>query len=145
VPKFPLTDRRVYRWEVEGKIRRQVFDAESTEIVRDREAELWKWAWRTPQAVAWDREPWRWQAVAHWVRTSVLCETDEATASDRGSLHRFADQIGLTPAGLRENGWAIAVDEVTPAREARAAQVEAVQEKPAPPVRRMRPAAGGGN
>ena len=26
--------------------------------------------------------------------------------------HRFADQIGLTPAGLRENGWAIAKDEL---------------------------------
>ena len=24
-----------------------------------------------------------------------------------GQLHRFRDQLGLTPAGLRENGWQI--------------------------------------
>jgi hypothetical protein len=47
-----------------------------------------------------------------WVRTYVLCESSEASAADKGSLHRFADQIGLTPAGLKENGWAIAKDEV---------------------------------
>jgi hypothetical protein len=29
-----------------------------------------------------------------------------------GQLHRFADQVGLTTAGLAEMGWAVAVDEV---------------------------------
>ena len=61
--------------------------------------------------------------IAMWVRTYVLCESSEATAADKGSLHRFADQIGLTPAGLRENGWAIAKDEVA-AKAARAEQAE---------------------
>ena len=134
--------RRVMRWEHGEKgARWQVVDEESTELVRDREAGLWAWAWATPQAVAWVTEPWRWQAIAHWVRTSVICESDEATASDRGSLHRFADQIGLTPAGLRENGWAIAADEVAPVRAAKAA----AETKPAAPVRRLRPVAGGGS
>lgn len=79
-----------------------------------REAELWAWAWRTPQAWAWSQpsESWRLMTIAMWVRTYVLCESNEATAADKGSLHRFADQIGMTPAGLKENGWAIAVDEV---------------------------------
>lgn len=80
--------------------------------VTDREAELWTWAWSTPQACAWSREPWRWHTVAMWVRTSAVCESSEATAADKNSLHRFADQIGLTPAGLKENGWKIAPDEV---------------------------------
>lgn len=79
---------------------------------RRREATLWRWAWRTPQACAWAREAWRWPAVAMWVRTQVVCEAAEASAADKGSLHRFADQIGLTPAGLRENGWKIAADEL---------------------------------
>ncbi len=80
--------------------------------VKDRELELWQWAWRTPQAAAWSRESWRWHSVAMWVRTSVLCESSEATAADKNSLHRFADQIGLTPAGLKENGWKIATDQI---------------------------------
>lgn len=81
-----------------------------------RERELWKWAWCTPQAAAWNREPWRWHAVAMWVRTAVTCESQEASAAERNSLHRFADQIGLTPAGLRENGWRIAEDELAERR-----------------------------
>ncbi|MEV6555883.1 hypothetical protein AB0M22_09215 [Nocardia sp. NPDC051756] len=139
-PEFPLSPRRVMRWEYGEKgARWQVVDEESTELVRDREAELWEWAWSTPQAVAWSKESWRWQAVAHWVRTSVICESDEAMASDRGSLHRFADQIGLTPAGLKENGWAIAADEVAAARADRKANAP----RSGAPERRLRPVAGG--
>ena len=52
-----------------------------------------------------------------WVRTAVICEESTATAADKNSLHRFADQIGLTPAGLAENGWAIAADEVAEKRD----------------------------
>lgn len=93
-----------------------------------RETAMWGWAWTTPQACAWSREPWRWPTVAMWVRTFVICEGSEATAADKGSLHRFADQIGMTPAGLRENGWAVAQDEVTPRR----------QPAKRPPQRRLR-------
>ena len=108
VPDFPLMPRSVFRWETEDKRRFQVFDEEATEGVREREAELWAWAWSTPQACAWAKDPWRWQTVAMWVRTFVICEGSDATAADKGSVHRFADQIGLTPAGLKENGWKIA-------------------------------------
>ncbi|NKT05175.1 hypothetical protein GS485_11100 [Rhodococcus hoagii] len=140
VPKFPLLRRSVMRWEYGEKGSKfQVLDEDATELIAEREAELWAWAWSTPQAVAWAREPWRWQSVAQWVRTSVICETSEATAADRGSVHRFADQIGLTPAGLKENGWQIAADEVASKRE----------EKPAPaptskPTRRLRAVSNGG-
>lgn len=111
-PKFPLPRRSVMRWEFEDKRRFQVADAEATELVAEREAELWAWAWSTPQACAWDREPWRLHTIGMWVRTFVICEGSEATAADKGALHRFADQIGLTPAGLVENGWKIAADEL---------------------------------
>lgn len=73
----------------------------------ERELDLWSEVWRFPQAEAWAGESWRWPAVAMWVRTFVVCEGSDATAADKGSLHRFADQIGLTPAGLKENGWSI--------------------------------------
>jgi len=73
----------------------------------DREWEVWETVWTYPQAAAWISEPWRWLTVAMWVRTFVVCESRDATAADKGSLHRFADQIGLTPAGMKENGWLI--------------------------------------
>lgn len=86
-----------------------------------RELELWAWVWRTPQACAWSSQPWRWHTVAMWVRTAVLCESSDATAADKNGLHRFADQVGLTPAGLKENGWKVAADQVAEKREERKA------------------------
>jgi hypothetical protein len=58
-------------------------------------------------------ESWRASTVALWVRTKVRCEDPEAPASLLGQLHRFADQIGMTTAGLAEMGWKVAVDEVS--------------------------------
>lgn len=116
VPEFPLSKVLVYDVYFEDKKRVRELDSEATEARWDRELELWAWAWSTPQACAWSREPWRWHAVAMWVRTSALCESAAATAADKNSLHRFADQVGLTPAGLKENGWAIARDEVSERR-----------------------------
>lgn len=80
----------------------------------EREAELWDWAWSTPQACAWalPSESWRTRTVALWVRMSVRAEDPDAPASLIGQLHRFADQIGMTTAGLAEMGWKVAVDEV---------------------------------
>lgn len=94
-----------------------------------RELDLWEWAWRTPQACAWQlpSESWRVRTVALWVRLSARCEMEDAAASLLAQLHRFADQIGMTPAGLRENGWAIAKDEVG---EKRAERDESPQEQP---------------
>jgi hypothetical protein len=112
VPEFPLPKVSVYVVYFEDKKRVKELDAEASAARWERELELWEWAWRTPQAEAWSREPWRWHTVAMWVRTSSVCESSDATAADKNSLHRFADQIGLTPAGLKENGWKIAADEV---------------------------------
>jgi hypothetical protein len=104
VPTFPLPPRV-------NEVADEDFDS-LAERIHQREIDMWEWAWTTPQACAWSLEPWRWPTVAMWVRTFVVCESSEATAADKGSLHRFADQIGMTPAGLKENGWAIARDEV---------------------------------
>lgn len=80
----------------------------------DRELEVWGQAWRTPQACAWSMpsEAWRTRTVAMWVRLTVRCEDAEAPAALLGQLHRFADQIGMTTAGLAEMGWKVAVDEL---------------------------------
>ena len=131
-PSFPLPRRECF---FVGADKLRLPDPEETERVAAREAELWQWAWTTPQACAWamPSEAWRLHTIAMWVRTYVLCEGAEATAADKGSLHRFADQIGLTPDGLKLNGWAVAVDEVA----ARSATKRAPAKKAAP-ARRLR-------
>lgn len=105
----------------------------------DRELEVWAWAWRTPQACAWSlpSEQWRIRTVALWVRQSVRCEAHNASANQLAQLHRFADQIGMTTAGLAEMGWKVAVDEVAE---------KAADRKPqtAPTPRRLRAAGSGG-
>ncbi len=91
-----------------------------------REREVWAWAWRTPQACAWSQaaESWRAEyAVAMWVRVKVRCEDPEAPASLLGQLHRFADQIGLTTAGLAEMGWKIAAADEPPPKSAEVVEV----------------------
>ena len=79
-----------------------------------RELEVWGSAWRSPQACAWSlpSEQWRIPTVALWVRVKVRCEDPEAGAALYGQLHRFADQIGMTTAGLAEMGWQVAVDQL---------------------------------
>lgn len=122
VPDFPLPRRTIYRWEYEDKRRFQVADADATTDVAERELELWAWLWRTPQACAWSMpsESWRLHTIAMYVRTFVVCEGSDATAADKGSLHRFADQIGMTTAGLAEMGWKVAVDETAAKRQTKA-------------------------
>lgn len=142
VPAFPLGKVNVYlTYKDEGKTVRE-FDEDATQERYTRELELWTWAWSTPQAVAWARESWRWHSVAMWVRTAVICESSEAQAADKNSLHRFADQIGLTPAGLAGNGWAIAADEVSEKRDEKV--TESAPAEKAAPVRRLRSVNGGG-
>jgi hypothetical protein len=72
-----------------------------------REAELWDAAWKSPQAWVWIEEPWRWQTIALWVRRTAIAESGDATAADVAAMIRLGDQIGMTPAGLKENGWTI--------------------------------------
>lgn len=85
----------------------------------ERELEVWAQAWTTPQACAWSlpSESWRSETVAMWVRVKVRCEAPDAGAAMLGQLHRFADQIGMTTAGLAEMGWKVAVDETAVRRQ----------------------------
>lgn len=80
----------------------------------DRELDVWRWAWSTPQACAWSlpSEHWRIRKVADWVRLSVRCEDASASAGLIAQLHRLDDKVGFSTAGLAEMGWKVAVDEV---------------------------------
>ncbi len=133
-PDFPLPKRVIWAEWFEGvgrdREKRRELDDGATDSTNERELALWAWLWTTPQACAWalPAERWRLHTIAMYVRTFVICEGAEATAADKGSLHRFADDIGMTPAGLRVNGWAVAQDELAPKR----------TEPPAAPSRRLR-------
>ena len=100
--------------------------------LREREVDLWFDAWRTPQACAWSMEPWRWTILAEYCRLKAIVEAG-APAAYTGQLHRYRDQLGLTPAGMRDNGWAIAT-QATPTSDAEASAPIAepsIQEKAA--------------
>ena len=118
VPEFPLP-RIVRLVEVfEDGGRRKVADEGMTDLFRERELAVWAEAWATPQACAWSMESWRWPTVAEFCRLKTIVELEpDANASLVAQLHRFRDQIGLTPAGLKENGWAIAQDELAVRRD----------------------------
>lgn len=103
-----------------------------------RELEVWAQAWRTPQACAWAQpsESWRWRTVGLYVRTSVRCEDPDVGPTLLAQLHRFVDQVGLSPAGLAENGWAVAKDELAAKASGKS------EEAPAQPTRRLRAVPG---
>lgn len=116
-PEFPLQPIVLFTEYFEDRVKVKQRDEGGTESFRGREAEVWAEAWRTPQACAWSMESWRWPVVAEYCRLKAAVEFDPtASAALVAQLHRYRDQIGLTPAGLRENGWAVAADEVASKR-----------------------------
>lgn len=109
---WPLGEPSVYiETLLNGKPVKEL-DPGATAERQEAEQDLWAEVWTYPQACVWELERWRWNIVALWVRTFLVCAGPEAKAADKSSLHRFGDQLGLTPAGLRENGWAIARSEL---------------------------------
>lgn len=143
VPAFPLPRMIVMTTVFEEKSRHEVPDVDQTAVLAEREAEVWAEAWATPQACAWSMQSWRWPIVAEFCRLKTIVEMNPgANAQLVNQLHRYRDQIGLSPAGLTGNGWAIAVDEVGARRDERPA---AAVESTAKPVRRLRAVNGAGD
>lgn len=116
-PKFPLPRFSVMQVIVDedGRRYRQVDEGASDEW-NAREKTVWDELWRLPQGFAWSRPPYKYlqKTVALYVRQYVLCESSDAKAADRTTLCRYADTIGLTPQGLRLNGWIIVDDTEKP-------------------------------
>lgn len=80
--------------------------------VTGRELEVWESLWRTPQAAAWAVQSWRWSHVADLARLMVLSEAEGAAVAVFTHIRQARADLGLTPAGLVENGWQIADDSV---------------------------------
>lgn len=107
IPAFPLARFDIVH-VVEGEIE---VDEHASKVFRAREIALWRELWRTPQAAAWSlpENKWRHRIVATYARHSVRIESPNVSPALMGQIHRFADQIGMTDAGLGAMGWKIAV------------------------------------
>ena len=113
-PKFPLLPYVVMVEYQDEDGRHREKDVDASERWNRRESEVWDELWHLPQGFAWSRPQYKYlqHSVALYVRQYVLCESSGARAADRTTLCRYADVIGLTPQGLRINGWRIVADEV---------------------------------
>jgi hypothetical protein len=138
VPAFPLP--KILRFVMvqggDGKLSKQVDTGVSNEF-RKRELEIWAALWKTPQAVAWEREPYRWPTIAKYARVMVSTESDpDASAALLAQERNLRNECGLSPDGLKQNGWAIAPDQLAQKRAAKKAAP--AKKAAAAPVRRLR-------
>lgn len=118
IPNFPLDPIVLFAEHFEDGAKVREVDQDAAADFHSREGVVWTEAWRTPQGAAWAVESWRWPIVGEYCRLKVTVELDPGSnAALVGQLHRYREQIGLTPAGLRLNGWQIARDEVGARRE----------------------------
>lgn len=137
-PAFPLP--KIVRFVMvagsDGKPKRHVDTATSTQF-RTRELEIWRQIWKSPQAVAWEREPYRWPTIGEFCRLKAVLEADpDSNAALFSRLREYRNEIGLSPDGLRQNGWAIAPDQLAAKRADKAAAP--AKKTAAAPVRRLR-------
>jgi hypothetical protein len=110
--RFPLSTYFVFDiWKDDDGFHKEKNES-LTDRWNNRETELWRELWKLPQAIAWHMPEFAYlqNTVALYVRQFVICESPDAKAADRSTLQRYADTIGLTPQGLRLNGWAIVDD-----------------------------------
>lgn len=129
-PAFPLP--QVNRYTLDGDPH-----PAATKAFRAREMSIWREVWKTPQAAAWSLESWRWPTVGEFCRAKATVELDMgASAALLSRLREYRIEIGLTPDGLRMNGWAIATNQVA-AQAAKNTAAKAPAKKAAP-ARRLR-------
>lgn len=77
-----------------------------------REAAIWEREWRSPVAAWWATRSDLWIDVALFVRFSVKLEGSDVKGTDIQGYLRLKDQIGRSPAGAKENGLAIARNQI---------------------------------
>lgn len=78
----------------------------------ERHLAVWDELWATPQACVWSVERWRVPVVADLTRYIVRMDSDTAPATYATAIRQLRDDLGLSTAGLKQNGWSVAADEV---------------------------------
>lgn len=69
---------------------------------------LWEKFWRYPHACVWIKEPWRYALVAELVRLMVITEQDDCPVGVWSAVRQHREDLGLSTAGRRQEGWEIA-------------------------------------
>ena len=77
--------------------------------------EVWESLWRRPQACVWVSQPWRWDAIGELAMLQVRAESPDCPVNVFDKIRQWRADLGLTPAGLIENGWSIATADIEPA------------------------------
>lgn len=79
-------------------------------VVSKKARSLWRELWRCPQGAAWINQPWRNELIAEYCQVMAVVAVDPGkSAALIAQLHRYRDQLGLTPSGMKENGWKLGV------------------------------------
>lgn len=139
IPDFPLDHIVLFSEHFEDGAKIREADEDASADFHSREGVVWAEAWRSPQGAAWAVESWRWPVVAEYCRLKVTIELDPGSnAALVGQLHRYREQIGLTPSGLRLNGWQISRDEVGALREEKDSAAKVSGEKLSARERRLK-------
>lgn len=81
----------------------------------DRELQLWRRLWTTPQAAQWETLGQDIE-VALYVRRLAEAEQRGSSVSAGTLARQMADALGLTIPGMRVNRWLIAADQVAAKR-----------------------------
>jgi hypothetical protein len=114
----------------------------ATDAFRRREMDIWREIWKTPQAAAWILQSWRWPTVGEYCRIKAAVELDpDSNAALLSRLREYRNETGLSPDGLKMNGWAIAENQVAGQAAKKTAAKKAAAKKAAP-VRRLRSVGG---
>jgi hypothetical protein len=106
VPDFPLPKCAVFDVYFVDKQRVREFNAEATEDLWAQELELWAELWAKPQAAAWFSLGLKFQ-VAAYVRAFLESVKADAVSGLKTTVLRMETELGLSVAGMRQNGWQI--------------------------------------
>lgn len=77
--------------------------------VGDRELEVWRAIWRTPQAAAWSLLGWS-HDIAIYCRLMVVAESGDVKSATEA--RQWSDRLGLNPTAMLKNRWRVRPDEV---------------------------------
>lgn len=74
-----------------------------------RHRELWEEHWRYPHARLWITQRWRYPVVAELVRLMAMTEQEDCAVGVWSAIRQRRDDLGLSTAGRRQEGWEVAV------------------------------------
>ena len=115
VPDFPLPRAIQFSSYFEDGKKVTEQDDGATAAVWDAELELWADLWRKPQAHAWLTLGLKFQ-VAAYTRAFLESVRAEAVSGMKTAVLRMETELGISIAGMRQNGWNISTTPAAPSK-----------------------------